>query len=139
MSSYINAELRRDVEFRAHGVCEYCRIHQNDTWVGCHVDHIIAIKHGGQTEFENLAFACAVCNRAKGTDIASVASQSGAIVRLFNPRLDGWHEHFRFDDERALIVPLSEIGEVTARLLDFNETERIVERKSLMSVGRYPT
>ena len=50
MTSYVSMELRRDVEERAGGACEYCRIHQDDTYVGCHVDHIIAEKHGGRTE-----------------------------------------------------------------------------------------
>jgi hypothetical protein len=137
MNSYVTAELRRDVEFRARGICEYCRIHQDDTWVGCQVDHIVAIKHGGQTEFDNLAFACALCNRAKGTDIASIAPMTGALVRLFNPRTDSWNAHFRFDEERSLIVPLSEIGEATTQLLRFNESDRVFERETLVAIGHY--
>jgi hypothetical protein len=42
MSSYISAELRRLVEQRAGGACEYCEIREVDTFFGCHVDHIIA-------------------------------------------------------------------------------------------------
>jgi 5-methylcytosine-specific restriction endonuclease McrA len=33
-------------------------------------DHIIAVKHGGQTTLENLAYACYACNHQKGSDIA---------------------------------------------------------------------
>lgn len=49
MSSYINMELRRLVENRAKHVCEYCLIHEGDTYLACQVDHIISEKHGGPT------------------------------------------------------------------------------------------
>ncbi|HEX7774563.1 MAG TPA: HNH endonuclease signature motif containing protein, partial [Pyrinomonadaceae bacterium] len=48
-------------------------------------DHLIALKHGGQTTFENLALACFVCNRFKGSDIASIDAVTGELVGLFNP------------------------------------------------------
>jgi hypothetical protein len=37
------------------------------------------------------------------------------------------------------IVPLSDIGEVTARILDFNNSDRLLERQVLRDVGRYPS
>jgi 5-methylcytosine-specific restriction endonuclease McrA len=49
MSSYVSAELRRIVRDRAGGVCEYCLIHERDTYLGNEVDHIIAEEHGGPT------------------------------------------------------------------------------------------
>ncbi len=56
MSSYVSADLRRLVASRAYHVCEYCLIHESDTYLGCHIDHIISEKHGGLTEAENLCF-----------------------------------------------------------------------------------
>ncbi len=50
MSSYISEKLRMLVASRADYLCEYCLIHENDTYFGCEVDHIISIKHGGITE-----------------------------------------------------------------------------------------
>lgn len=88
MSSYISAELRRLVASRANGSCEYCLIHEDDTYLGCQVDHIISEKHDGATESENLAYACALCNRSKGSDIGSIAASTGELTRLFNPRTD---------------------------------------------------
>jgi 5-methylcytosine-specific restriction endonuclease McrA len=55
---------------------------------GCEVDHIISVKHEGATTAENLAYACAFCNRNKGSDIGSVDPHSGNFVRFFNPRMD---------------------------------------------------
>jgi hypothetical protein len=135
MSSYIGAELRRLVETRAGARCEYCLIHEADTYSGCEVDHIISEKHGGPTAAENLAYSCMYCNRLKGSDIASIASRTGQIVRLFNPRTDRWSDHFVLNG--AVIRPLSDVGEATATLLGFNRPERVDERALLQAAGRY--
>jgi 5-methylcytosine-specific restriction endonuclease McrA len=99
-SAYISEEIRQLVSARAEFLCEYCLIHETDTFVGCQVDHIISEKHGGATELENLAFACAWCNRNKGSDIASLARDTGQLVRLFNPRTDRWNEHLQLVGSR---------------------------------------
>ena len=67
MSSYIPESLRTLVARRANFTCEYCLISQEDTFHTCQIDHIISIKHGGQTVEDNLAFACQFCNRNKGS------------------------------------------------------------------------
>jgi hypothetical protein len=136
MSSYINAALRRLVATRAEYLCEYCLIHEEDAFFGCEVDHIISEKHGGQTEADNLAYACAFCNRSKGSDVGSIVRQTGAFVRFFNPRTDLWADHFALDG--VTIMTLSDMGEVTAQILDFNNGERLLERQTLQTLGRYP-
>jgi hypothetical protein len=137
MSSYVSADLRRLVASRASGLCEYCLIHEDDTYLGCQVDHIISEKHGGVTESENLAYACALCNRTKGSNIASIASSTGKLTRLFNPRTNRWADHFRL--EAAVIQPRSPIGEATIQTLAMNEPERVLERQTFRQVGRYPS
>src|SRR5215203_4744802 len=127
MSEYINAELRRLVVERASHRCEYCLIHEDDTFFGCEVDHIISIKHGGVTERSNLAYACQVCNRRKGSDLGSLVRGTDELVRFFNPRVDRWAEHFRLDS--TIINPLTNVGEVTVRIFGFNEEERLMERE----------
>jgi hypothetical protein len=136
MTSYVSAELRRLVESRAERTCEYCLIHESDTFFGCQVDHIVSEKHGGSTEGENLAYACTFCNQSKGTDVASVSPMTGGLVRLFNPRTDHWADHFSLRGNA--IEPLTPIGEVTARILRLNEPERVLERETLIGMGRYP-
>ena len=95
------------------------------------------MKHSGPTLAMNLAYACSFCNRNKGSDIASVSGVAGELVRFFNPRIDLWSEHFRL--EGSLIEPLTSIGEATARILKFNESERVLERETLIAIGRYPS
>ena len=137
MSRHVSEELRRLVTDRADHICEYCLIHEDDTFFGCEVDHVISLKHSGPTEGDNLAYACTFCNRNKGSDVASLSPQTGALVRLFNPRTDRWAEHFRLDGYR--IEPVTSIGEATARILKFNDSERILERETFVEMKRYPT
>ncbi len=138
-TSYVGADLRRLVFARAESLCEYCLIHDQDTFFGCEVDHIISEKHGGQTEALNLALACLFCNRNKGSDIASVVPGTDRLVRFFNPRTDRWNEHFRLSRDGITIVPLTECGEGTIRIFGINHGERLLERHTLRDIGRYPT
>lgn len=87
--------LRRQVQARAQGRCEYCLIHEADMYYPHEPDHVIAEKHGGPTSLENLAWACFYCNRFKGSDLASLDPLSDKIVFLFNPREQRWNRHFR--------------------------------------------
>jgi hypothetical protein len=135
-TSYISADLRRLVVARAEGLCEYCLIAEVDTYFGCQIDHIISEKHGGRTEAENLAYACAFCNQAKGSDIGSLHWASETFMRFFNPRQDPWHEHFVLAG--SWIEALTPIGAV-ARILGFNADERVLEREALRGVNRYPS
>jgi hypothetical protein len=135
MSSYVPASLRRLVAERADSICEYCLVHEDDTFFGCEVEHIISEKHGGPTTEEKLAYACVFCNRFKGSDIASIA-KSGKLCRFYNPRTDHWSEHFRL--EQFAIIPLTEIGEVTVRILELNHSDRLLEREMLSAIQRYP-
>jgi hypothetical protein len=134
--TYISAELRRVVVTRAEGMCEYCLIAEDDTFYGCQADHVISEKHGGGTDAENLAYACVFCNQAKGSDIGSIHWDSNTFVRLFNPRTDAWAVHFELVG--SIIDGRSPIGLVTARLLGFNSAERVLERRTLQDIGRYP-
>jgi hypothetical protein len=76
------------------------------------------------------------CNRRKGSDLGSILRPTGELVRFFHPRTDKWEEHFEANFE--WIKPLTEIGEVTARIFGFNTIERVLERRQLIALGRYP-
>ena len=134
--SYIPETLRRSVYERANGHCEYCLLSIRYAYLPYEVDHIIAEKHGGKTEDENLCLSCFECNRHKGSDIASYDEDIGDVVRLYHPRRDLWADHFRL--EGAQIIPLTPIGRVTVRLLQLNDPERLLEREALIAVGQYP-
>ena len=127
--TYISVALRRFVRDRASQSCEYCLIPEIAVLVPHEVDHVIAEKHGGQTEENNLALACTICNKYKGSDLASIDPDNGEIVRLYRPHHDDWCDHFQID--AGEMVPLTSIGRVTVRLLQMNRPERVAERTLL--------
>ncbi len=133
---HIPAVIRHAVITRANHCCEYCLLHEDDTPETHQVDHVLAIKHGGLSGRENLAYACAECNRYKGSDFATIEPGSGAIVLLFNPRTQHWHDHFALDGPR--LTGLTRTGLMTIRLLQLNDERRILERAMLLAAGRYP-
>jgi hypothetical protein len=135
-SNSISTELRKLVIKRASERCEYCLIHQKFSIYTHEVDHIIAVKHGGETTAENLALSCLSCNRHKGSDFATIDQVTGEIVPLFNPRRQIWHEHFYI--QNAKIEGKTQIGQGTARLLQFNVSNRLLQRQVLMNQGQYP-
>lgn len=114
----IPAKIREQVRRRALVRCEYCLIPESHHPLPrFHVEHIFSKKHGGRTELSNLAFACPECNLKKGTLIGSRKKAEGEFIRLFNPRIDVWDEHFAFN--WAIIHPKTDIGEITGRMLGF--------------------
>ena len=127
--SDIEPALRELVRSRAAGVCEYCRISERFTLAEHEIDHVIAVKHGGQSVVENLALCCAVCNRFKGSDIASIDPETGQLTPLFHPRLDSWDDHYEF--RNGEILGLTATGRVTVRLLRMNRPTRVKERQLL--------
>ena len=90
------------------------------------VDHVIALKHQGETSADNLAYACWRCNRLKGSDLGSFDPDTGEFAFLFNPRSQLWAEHFTLADGQ--IVGRSPEARTTAVLLKFNTRDRIQER-----------
>jgi len=136
MADSIGKVIRREIAERARVRCEYCLTPEWILLAGCEVDHVISRKHGGLTEPSNLAFSCARCNRAKGSDIGSLAPVTGQYCRLFNPRIDRWDEHFALDGSR--IVGRTDVAQVTIKILRLNDPDRIAERALLQQIGEYP-
>jgi hypothetical protein len=127
--TYISAPLRRGVEERARFCCEYCLLPAKIAFFSHEIDHVIAEKHGGRTDLENLAFTCWRCNRHKGTDLGSFDPLTGEFSFLFNPRTQEWSQHFRF--EGFHLVGLTPFGRTTVKLLQLNSDERLSERRRL--------
>lgn len=125
--TYVPVALRNLIYERANGCCEYCLISEAIGFAKHQIDHIIAEKHGGLTVEENLALSCTICNKYKGSDIASIDNETSKIVPLFNPRKDDWNEHFRI--ENGVFVGLTPNARETIRLLQLNNPARIEERR----------
>lgn len=131
----LRKKIKEQVAIRSKGRCEYCLSKQEDSFLRFHVDHIIAIKHGGSNELTNLAFACPHCNQNKGSDLATYLEGIG-VQEVFNPRLHNWIDHFVI--EGGLIFGLTQIGRATEKLLKFNDVERVIIRRILLEAGSFP-
>ena len=129
----MNRQLARNVKERDSGRCEYCRIPQSIFPAPFQIDHVIAEKHGGETIPENLALACPHCNLYKGPNIAGVDAVSGRLVRLFQPRIDLWRNHFQFDG--PLLLDRTPIGRITIQVLAMNADDLLLFRLTLLAEG----
>jgi 5-methylcytosine-specific restriction endonuclease McrA len=129
----MDAAVRHLVCQRAGDCCEYCRLPQETVDATFHVEHIIALQHGGNDDLSNLALACDRCNLYKGPNLTSIDTETRAIVPLFHPRQDAWQDHFAFRGPR--IIGLTPRGRATVQLLNMNATRRIQLRAELQATG----
>ncbi len=128
--------VRRFVFERAFHLCEYCLLHESDSYLPHQIEHIISQRHEGGNDVENLACTCFFCNRAKGTDLSTVLLPGLEVVRLYRPRTDIWLDHFEFSN--AHILPKTDIGRATDKVLRLNAPERFEERYVLLDKGNFP-
>jgi HNH endonuclease len=127
---YITKQLKDLVTKRAFEKCEYCLINLKFSYFPFHIEHIISLKHGGNSTPENLALACPICNLNKGTDLGTILN-THELIRFFNPRTDIWNEHFELDGS-GQISPITEIGNATLKIFKMNHPESQIERKELI-------
>src|SRR4051812_29687839 len=100
------------VALRAKHRCEYCHAPEIAFNVVFEVEHILPSAHGGTDEEGNLALACRSCNISKSNHITATDPATREEVRLFNPRLDQWDDHFVVELDQE-IRGTSAIGRAT--------------------------
>lgn len=125
--SRVPAGLASRVRTRAANRCEYCRLPSIASQAVFEVEHIIPLKHKGETVLENLALACMRCNRHKGANLGGILPPGERLVRLFHPRRDEWHRHMRVKD--GLLIGRTHIGKVTIQVLVMNTPDQVHLRK----------
>lgn len=125
--------IRRLVQQRAEGRCEYCRTPEAYRLHAFQVEHIRPVKHGGKSTPENLAWSCLHRNLRKGTDLTAYDDFTNEIVPLFNPRSQDWHEHFEIVE--AIIVGKTPTGRATTRLLQLNHPDQVDTRRTLLQAN----
>ncbi len=134
MSSWI--EIGREVEVRAEGRCEYCRMHQALQGATFHVEHILPTSRGGSSALDNLAWCCPSCYLHKSDRVESTDPRSGDLVPLFNPRRTAWSDHFEWDGHH--VVAKTPEGRATAVALHLNHPRRILIRQAEELFGLFP-
>ena len=133
--AYVSQSLQREVWSRAADRCEYCQLPSRETIQVFEIEHVIALKHNGATQSENLCLSCLPCNRHKGTDVAGFDPATGLLTRLFHPRSDRWPDHFIIHD--GAISGLTDVGRTTVHLLQMNPPAMIELRRFLVRVDAW--
>lgn len=134
--SDISQGLQAEVVLRAGSRCEYCQLSQLGQEATFHIDHIVPRVAGGPTLAENLALACVSCSLRKWAKQTATDPDSEEEVPLFNPRIQRWNEHFRWDGVR--IVPLTATGRATVVALAMNRPLILAIRQEESARGRHP-
>ncbi|MEM9163333.1 MAG: HNH endonuclease signature motif containing protein, partial [Cyanobacteria bacterium P01_F01_bin.4] len=125
----ISKALRQQVFIRAKNCCEYCKTQQLLIGMPLIIDHVIPISADGKNEFENLAAACYRCNEFKGPRVSAIDPLSSKAVPLFNPRSQGWSEHFAWAEEGVYITGKTATGRATVAALRLNNKYVTESRK----------
>jgi HNH endonuclease len=136
--SRIPKALRARVAAQARYRCGYCLTAEAIVGTPMELDHLIPESLGGLTEEVNLWLACSLCNDSKSSRIAFEDPASGEVVRLFNPRHQDWHEHFRWSEDGCSIVGLTSRGRATVVALRLNRPAIVVARRAWAAVGWHP-
>ena len=72
------------------------------------------------------------------TGLGALDPQTDTTVRLFNPRLENWGDHFRWNETGDRIIGLTPSGRVTIIALNLNRPSLVLARKAWVQVGWHP-
>lgn len=134
----LSEALRQFVRSRAGNRCEYCLSHQNYVMGQFHVDHILPVARGGTDHEGNLCLACELCNLYKWAKTEGVDPLTSVVMKLFNPRLQKWLDHFSWSEDGLEIVGLTPIGRATVDALRLNNPLAVTVRRNWIKAGWHP-
>lgn len=138
MPDRAHPQLRRAVEQRAKGRCEYCHSPARYATQRFSLEHIIPRSQGGLTSLDNLALACQGCNNHKYNKTQFSDPVTNQLVPLFHPRGQRWQEHFIWDEHFERVIGLTASGRATVDALQLNRPELINLRQLLYTAGEHP-
>jgi HNH endonuclease len=134
----ISSELRSAVVVRASKCCEYCKSQDKYSPTAFTIDHILPESLDGTSDFENLAYACFLCNRLKSNKLNIYDSFSKKWIPLFNPRKNIWEEHFFWSEDSTTIIGFTSSGRCTIKELKLNRDKLIEYRNCIIPFGTHP-
>jgi 5-methylcytosine-specific restriction endonuclease McrA len=132
-----DSQLRERIRQHFKDRCAYCFSPQEINDAIFELEHIIPQALGGETTFENLCFACPLCNRYKSSFISGVDPETGETARLFHPHLDKWPQHFSIQADEML-VGLTPVGRATISRLKLNRPVLVRLRSVWRGLGLFP-
>ncbi|MFN0215152.1 MAG: HNH endonuclease [Saprospiraceae bacterium] len=123
---------------RASFLCEYCKASKNYSPSPFDIEHILPTSLGGNSDLDNLAYACNGCNCLKSNKIVAIDPLIDKDVPLFHPRQHEWPLHFAWDTSGLLIIGTTPTGRATVIFLKLNRLELVNLRSLLATVGKHP-
>lgn len=135
----IPAAVVRRVRAAAAERCGYCLAQQRYVQAPLEVDHILPLILGGTNGEENLWLACTICNGHKAGKVSGTDPATGAILPLFNPRLERWADHFAWSADGIRVIGLTPTGRATVVALHLDRDPlSLMVREMWVSVGWHP-
>ncbi|MFN0050546.1 MAG: HNH endonuclease [Planctomycetales bacterium] len=120
----MSRSFRRQIRDRAAWRCEYCHLPDSVAAASAfHVEHVLAMQHGGSDDADNRCWSCHRCNLHKGPNLSGRDPLTGHVVRLFDPRRQSWNRHFEWIG--AVLVGRTQTGRATIAVLDINDPQRV--------------
>jgi hypothetical protein len=126
------------VAFRAGHCCGYYHAPEAVFNFPFEIEHIIPLVRDGADAAHNWALACRACNVRKGAHIENVDPVIHAVVRLYHPRPDPWHDHFRVDTDTGVIEGRTAIGRAPVARLEMNSPAQCAARQHWMRLRVFP-
>ena len=123
---------------RAGKRCEYCHAPESVFNFHFELEHISPLSLGGVDTVDNLALACRSCNLFKSNQTMGVDPETKMLARLYQPREDNWHEHFRTELQCSEIVGITPIGRATIDRLQLNSEAQLSARSKWVQLGLFP-
>jgi hypothetical protein len=134
----ITTSLREEVKLRANKCCEYCKSQDMYSPTAFTIDHILPESLEGTSDFDNLAYACFLCNRLKSNKLKSFDIITEKWIPLYNPRIDIWEEHFVWNEDTTQILGITIVGRCTVKELKLNREKLVEYRNCLILFGTHP-
>ena len=131
-------KIREQIKQADRNRCAHCQTAETISGVPLTVDHIQPISKGGKMIFENLCLACRPCNEFKAANTEAMDPLTNETVLLFNPRLQVWSDHFRWNAEATRIEGLTPNGRATVIALRMNREVICATRARWVWGGWHP-
>ena len=103
------------------------------------IEHLLPLAEGGTDAEENLWLACRDCNSFKSSKVYVFDDETKQKIKLFNPRTQNWHEHFRFSKNKTTIIGKTPCGRATVVALRMNNEQAVRARSRWVEAGWYPS
>lgn len=136
--SRISQKLQNKIRLQAKNRCGYCLLPQHLNPTTLEMEHLHPTSAGGTDEEENLWLACRECNSHKSNKTHGFDTKTKRMVKLFNPRLQIWKNHFKFSSDKTEIIGKTASGRATVEALQLNNSTLVTVRKLWIEFDLFP-